>query len=747
MNEALIKEHVTGGARRYRERNFPSPFTCNRDEWAKAQLAGDMSVELDCDLVPDALNISFSDFISSFFMPWFLVMVMWFSVTLLVYEKETGLRQVMKTMGLSNFAYWSVNYLFYFAQYMVVMIICRVFSGMLTNMRFYTLHSPAILWGFLIIWGNVSTALAMLLSVFFKSARTASAVSLLYIYLSIESGRILLTSLFFSEDYADESLYAVLMLFPPITMLRTVYWFTFSAGARARTGLTTENWSSIGHGVIPHCMNIMVAQWFVIMALLFYFENTLEAGSGVRLSRCFCVSRRYWARVCAYWRGAKDVRPKRGGAGGAQARADIDDARSRYLAATQPLLDAGALPSDVAAEHERVLRVDEVTVAVDDGDSGGGGEGGGEGGGGDMLARVVALHKTYPASGKAPEKTAVQMVSLGIGRETCFGLLGSNGAGKTTFINMLTGLFEPSSGTALVGGRSIAHDMGRIQQTMGVCPQHDHLWRDLTAREHLLFYGRLKGYAGAELKTMVDHALKAVNLDDDPEAHGSGGGGNTKKKRVKEFSGGMKRRLSVACSLMGNPRLVYMDEPSTGLDPASRRKLWELIVEGKKGRAIVLTTHSMEEADVLCDRIGVMSHGLMQCLGDAPSLKLRFGAGYALTVTTEDPSPEAAAAVADLVRSTFPAEGAVKALGSAINGQSKFELQRKHVKLSQVFKAMEGENRAKLGITDWGITETTLEEVFLHLVENPVATLDGKKKHGAAAVVPEKSGDAVGLAM
>ena len=140
----------------------------------------------------------------------------------------------MQTMGLGSFAYWSVNYVFYFTQYMVVCVICRVFSGIFTNMRFYTLHDPWVLWGYLILWGNVSTALAMLLSVFFKSARTASAVTLLLLYVTVESGRILLSSMFLSENYADESQYYVLNLFPPITMLRAMYWFAFAAGARAR---------------------------------------------------------------------------------------------------------------------------------------------------------------------------------------------------------------------------------------------------------------------------------------------------------------------------------------------------------------------------------------------------------------------------------------------------------------------------------------------------------------------------------
>ena len=236
---------------------------------------------------------------------------------------------------------------------------------------------------------------------------------------------------------------------------------------------------------------------------------------------------------------------------------------------------------------------------------------------------------------------------------------------------------------------------------------------------------------GSELKAMVDGALRAVNLSDDPEAAGHGGGGNTASKRVKTFSGGMKRRLSVACSLMGNPQLVYMDEPSTGLDPASRRKLWEIIAEGKKGRCIVLTTHSMEEADVLCDRIGVMAQGLMQCIGTAGQLKLRFGAGYTLTITTCDKSPAMAAKVSALVSTTFPTAGAARALGECVNGCTKFELKRDLVKLSAVFDVLES-SKQELGISDWGIEETTLEEVFLFLTEHPIAVMDESDESNSA---------------
>ena len=164
---------------------------------------------------------------------------------------------------------------------------------------------------------------------------------------------------------------------------------------------------------------------------------------------------------------------------------------------------------------------------------------------------------------------------------------------------MLVGFLAPTEGTAIVEGLDIRSDMDEIYQIMGVCPQNNLLWETLTAREHLLFYGRLKNLNGVALTSAVDALLRKVNL-----FHGGVG-----DKRCGEYSGGMKRRLSVAISFIGNPLVVYLDEPSTGLDPASRRNLWQVVKDAKKDRAIILTTHSMEEAEVLCDRISIFVDG------------------------------------------------------------------------------------------------------------------------------------------
>jgi ABC-type multidrug transport system ATPase subunit len=243
----------------------------------------------------------------------------------------------------------------------------------------------------------------------------------------------------------------------------------------------------------------------------------------------------------------------------------------------------------------------------------------------EYLLRIEDLHKVHKGSNGVPDKVAVQSLALGVNYGECFGFLGPNGAGKSTSISIISGLYPPTSGTARINGLNIRTDIDKVHMITGVCPQDNVLWEDLTAPEHLYFFGRIKNMNGEALKNAVQANLKAVNLH------------NEDKKTSGQFSGGMKRRLAVACAFMGNPKVVLLDEPSTGLDPASRRQLWDLINERKKHCALLLTTHGMEEADALSDRIAIFVDGSLKCIGSSSELKRRYGKGYKVTLTS-DPS-------------------------------------------------------------------------------------------------------------
>jgi ABC-type multidrug transport system ATPase subunit len=165
-------------------------------------------------------------------------------------------------------------------------------------------------------------------------------------------------------------------------------------------------------------------------------------------------------------------------------------------------------------------------------------------------------------------------------------------------ISILTGLIPPSSGKALIDGLDIRYQLAQIHQIIGVCPQFDIQWDNLTPREHVLFYSRLKGIPAKEEQSHALELLTHVGLQDDAD-----------RKFASQLSGGMRRRLSVAMALAGNPKIVFMDEPTSGLDPLSKRQLWDIVSASKQGRCMILTTHSMEEADVLCNRIGIIARG------------------------------------------------------------------------------------------------------------------------------------------
>ena len=200
-----------------------------------------------------------------------------------------------------------------------------------------------------------------------------------------------------------------------------------------------------------------------------------------------------------------------------------------------------------------------------------------------------------------------------------FALLGHNGAGKSTTISMLTGLIEKSSGTASCYDVDVFDEMDELREFMGVCPQHDVLFDNLTCREHLDIFYDFKGGDPKRKKEEIDSLIIDSGLTID------------QAKRAKALSGGNKRKLSVCISLCGNSKLVMLDEPTSGMDLGARRNLWDMLKSYKKDRIIVLTTHYMDEADVLGDRIGIMCKGTLQCLGSSLFLKNRFGAGYKLT--------------------------------------------------------------------------------------------------------------------
>jgi len=220
--------------------------------------------------------------------------------------------------------------------------------------------------------------------------------------------------------------------------------------------------------------------------------------------------------------------------------------------------------------------------------------------------------------------TAVDDLSLEIRKGEVFGLLGPNGAGKTTTINLAVGLFKPDSGSITLDG-SGSPDSPEVRSRMGVAPQALALYEDLNADENLKFFGKIQGLPGQTLKDRVAWSLDFVGLS------------GRRRDPVKNFSGGMKRRLNLAIALVHDPPLLLLDEPTVGVDPQSRNAIFDNIdALRKQGRTIIYTTHYMEEAQRLCDRVGIIDHGKLLALDTVDTLIAAHGGSTILIAERED---------------------------------------------------------------------------------------------------------------
>jgi len=235
--------------------------------------------------------------------------------------------------------------------------------------------------------------------------------------------------------------------------------------------------------------------------------------------------------------------------------------------------------------------------------------------------RIAGLRKLYAAKKVGQRPTAaVKNLNVRIPRGEVFGLLGANGAGKTTSISIVMRAAYPNCGEVHIEGHSVLKDFKRAARFLGVVTQHNTLWDRLSCEDHLRLFARLRGVPGKEIESLVQATCIELEL------------GPYKHKLAMQLSGGMKRKLCVAVALIGDPKLVLLDEPSAGLDPVSRRNLWDTLIKTMQNRAVVLTTHSMEEAEALCTRIGIMVKGQLRALGSPQHLKQKFGSGYEIVV-------------------------------------------------------------------------------------------------------------------
>ncbi len=286
---------------------------------------------------------------------------------------------------------------------------------------------------------------------------------------------------------------------------------------------------------------------------------------------------------------------------------------------------------------------------------------------------------------------AVDGISLQVARGEVFGLLGPNGAGKTTTISMMTGLFPPDSGSITIDGLDLATDTNAVKAKLGLVPQELALYPTLSARQNLNFFGRIYGLKGKALRARVDQVLEMVGLTE------------RANDAIDTYSGGMKRRINIGAGLLHKPEVLFLDEPTVGVDPQSRNSIFEGIEElNREGMTIIYTTHYMEEAQRLCHRVAIVDEGRVIAL-DTPRALIRSLGGGIIIIGLDDQVEDILDQVAQLP--------SVKA-ATRSDGQLKIETQRLQEALMGVLDLT---NRMDIGITSLELLEPNLESVFLHL--------------------------------
>lgn len=642
----------------------------------------------------------------------------------ITYERSLGLTEIAKLMGLDRKLEWCARFLFDYLIYFGILAFMVVLSAIL-QLGIFLRTNP--LWWILLffVWGHAQIALAYFFAAFFSNPRTATVVGYLAVLVNAVGGWII--NLVFLRTSEITLSTAWLYLYPPISFFRGMGLITL---ALVDTSDVVPPW--FDYEIILQ-IGIMAVSTVVLHILAAYFELVIPRGFGIAKNPLFFITDPIRNIIRGFQRKARTAQKQhksRNPEVEMQQPQEQQQPTSTEMAVEAQMISISAISQDDHAQPDRDMTVLQEKVA---GDEGAEKEEEEEEEEEDVVAERESILEGLHAGDldyeqqiviinnmmkywriRTHKKYALKGVTLGIRSNECFGLLGPNGAGKTTLIKCLSGLDKPSSGNAIIGGLDLRHDLEHVYHLIGICPQFDVLYPDLTVEEHLLFYSRLKGVPWKHERRHVEAVIDEVGLSE------------ARRRFARNLSGGMKRRLSIAIALTGAPKVVLLDEPTTGLDPASKQAVWEVIEKAKsKKRCIVLTTHNMEEAESLCDRIGIMVAGKLRCLGSPQRLKSKYGEGFriVLSCNPDAMTSDSNARVEKLMKSLVPL---AMLEGAFPNGTFVYRVQHSEdLQLSTFFPSME-KLKYSYGITDWALSQASLEEVFLGLVSRFVSAADAE---------------------
>ncbi|NXQ82271.1 ABCAD protein, partial [Nyctibius grandis] len=599
-----------------------------------------------------------------FFFP--LVMMLTWMVSVagmvrkLVYEREIHLEEYMKTMGVHA----AIHFFAWFLENVIVLTISScALAIILKASGIFAYSNGFLIFLFLLDFGVTVIMLSYFLGAFFSSANTA-ALCASFVYMISFLPYIVLLVLQKQLSFTNQ---IIMCLLSTTAFGQGVFFITFFEGQEI--GI---QWNNVHQSMAQG--GFMTFGWMCWMMFFdsilysiggWYFSNIIPGKFGLKNRWYFPFTVSYWKNLCGTERKKRHY-----------LNSDMfffnENFQEKDSAKLLICCSSPYRPSTSKLERG-------ATIGV-------------------MLLSLTKEHVDG-------QKAAIKDLSLTFHRGQITALLGPNGAGKTTVISLLTGLYPPSSGTIIVNGKDICTDLAAIRTELGVCPQYDVLFNILTVREHLLLYGSVKapGWTKEQLNQEVSGALEDVDLS------------QHQYKPVAALSGGMKRRLSIAISFIGNSKTVILDEPTSGVDPCSRRSIWDVLLKYKAGCTLIFTTHHLDEAEVLSDRIAILQSGQLRCCGSPSYLRETYGQGHSLTLIKK-PSvfkiqdPKHIVQVTSLVQTHIPEAFLKENNGTELTyvipeGADK-------TSFKGLFQALD-QSLHHLHVTGYGISDTTLEEVLL----------------------------------
>uniref|UniRef100_A0A672SD77 Retinal-specific ATP-binding cassette transporter-like n=1 Tax=Sinocyclocheilus grahami TaxID=75366 RepID=A0A672SD77_SINGR len=658
--------------------------------------------------------------------PIFMVLAWVYSVSMtvksIVLEKEMRLKETLKAMGVTNRVLWCTWFIdtFFMMASSTALLTLIIMGGKVLNYS-----NPIILFLFLLTFTTATIMQCFLMSVFFNKANLAAACSGI-IYFTLYLPHVVC---FAWQDRITKDMKIMASL-----MSQVAFGFGTEYLSRYEEQGLGLQWDNIQTSLLEgdefsfFISIIMMAVDTVLYGVLAWYLDNVFPGKTTVYSCLFDNKN----KVDSVEKSAFDNLVNH-----------TDDQAKSHIAPEKPPEPPGSCEHEDIREklekekEQKRLDEEETTNKSMSTDSSGRLFFEPEPSGLVVGVCVENLYKMFSGS----SRPAVDGLSITFYEGQITAFLGHNGAGKTTTMSILTGMFPPTSGTAYIYGKDIRTDMDAIRKSLGMCPQHNIIFHHMTVAEHILFYSLLKGRPLPEAQLEVENMLEDLGLP------------HKRNEEAQNLSGGMQRKLSVAMAFVGGAKVVFLDEPTSGVDPYSRRSIWDLLLKYRAGRTVILSTHHMDEADLLSDRVAIISQGCLYCCGSPLFLKNCLGAGFYLTlvrrikeqpshITNEDCAckcslctkfKESATemcnltlsgdieSITALVHHHVPEARLIEVIGQELT----FLLPSrgfKHRSYASLFRELE-ETLADMGLSSFGVSDTSLEEIFLKV------TADGKAAH------------------